>query len=74
MNFAHVKLYFTYKLPNLITHNKTNKLMLETDYSEVREPVFSDDGSFSDGSADSIKGKPPLEWCGMRIGISAGKE
>lgn len=43
--------------------------MLETDYSEVREPLFSDDGS-----ADSIKGKPPLEWSGMRIGISAGKE
>lgn len=39
MNFAHVKLYFTYKLTNLITHNKTNKLMLETDYSEVREPM-----------------------------------
>lgn len=48
--------------------------MLETDYSEVREPLFSDDGSFSDSFADSIKGKPPLEWSGMRIGISAGKE
>lgn len=74
MNFAHVKLYFTYKLTNLITHNKTNKLMLETDYSEVREPLFSDDGSFSDSFADSIKGKPPLQWSGMRIRISAGKE
>lgn len=29
--------------------------MLETDYSEVREPLFSDDGSFSDSFADSIK-------------------